>query len=89
MLTTFFWILMNNMTSFSQNKYSLFTHYHCFSCSMKGFNRVLSICIDNSFGKVAKGWGGTTGAKFLCVDDGSQCFLVEIQRTCYQIEQLV
>jgi hypothetical protein len=56
---------------------------------MKGFNRVLSICIDNSFGKVAKGWGGTTGAKFLCVDDGSQCFLVEIQRACYQIEQLV
>ncbi len=23
---------------------------------MKGFNRVLSICIGNSFGKVAKGW---------------------------------
>jgi hypothetical protein len=56
---------------------------------MKGFNLVLSICIGDSFGKVAKGWGGTMGAKFLCVDDGSQCFLVDIQGACYQIEQLV
>jgi hypothetical protein len=56
---------------------------------MKGFNRVLSICIGNSFCKVAKGSGITTGAKFLCVDDGSQCFIVDIQGAYYQIEQLV
>jgi hypothetical protein len=55
---------------------------------MKEFNCVLSICVGNSFGKVAKGWDGTIGAKFLCVDDGLQCFLVDIQEACHQIDNL-
>ncbi len=52
---------------FPQYKQRLFVCWHCFSCSMRGLNLVLSICMGSSFGKVTKGLIDIVGEKIpLC-----------------------
>jgi hypothetical protein len=50
-------------------EFKLFVHQRCYSCSMKGLNLILSICMGLSFSEVVKGYIGITSEEFLCVID--------------------
>ncbi len=66
---------------------------------MRGLNLILSICMGSSFNEVVEGWVAIVGEKLLCVANGAKLFcvvnvgscasLVDVQRTCCHIKQLV
>jgi hypothetical protein len=59
-----------------QYKKKLFLCQHCFFCSMKGLNIILSIYTGSSFRKIAKGWASIVGGIFFCVVSGTKFLCV-------------
>jgi hypothetical protein len=66
-----------------QYKQRLFVCRRYFSCSVKGLNLVLSICMGLYFGEVAEGWANIVSGKFLCVASGAKfIYVVNVGSWC-------
>jgi hypothetical protein len=55
-----------------QYKQRLFIHCRYFSCSVRGLNLFLSICMGFLFVIDKIGWGGMGGVNFFCISNSSQ-----------------